>query len=295
MPGNPDTEGHDMASRTTRLALLLLLSAAPGALAQAPATATQPAPDASPAVQEALGRIEQTSAGIKTLGAELRYDVINGLLGDTQRRFGTLVYSAGPPAGFNAHFNRLVVDGKAIAQDRTYIFDGKWLVEKTIEKQSDAGADKVLKRFTKTQIVAPNAPPEESNPLASGRGPFPLPINMNRAVILARYHVTLVPPDAKDDPANDGQALDTIHLKLVPRPGPRVDFTEAHLWYLKDSLLPRRVRTLQIDPDSGEKVKETDVDLTAPKVNDPVDRNALDTSEPTDSGWDIEVQPWTQR
>ena len=280
-----------MRSMTNRCIFVLLLILAPGCLAQTPATA----PATDPAVDKLLDRIEQVSAGIKTLKAEVTFDSINDILGDKQRRFGTLIYSAGPPAGFYAHFDKLLVDDKAIAQDRTYIFDGKWLVEENIEKTSGAGAgtDRVLKQFKKTQIVAPNAPPEESNPLASGRGPFPLPINMNKAVILARYQVTLVTAADKADPKDQGQALESIHLKLVPRPGRRVDFTEADLWYMKDSLLPRKVRTVKIGEDGPE--KETIVDLRQPQVNDPVDRNALDCSEPREPGWEVEVQPWTEK
>jgi hypothetical protein len=294
-----------MPSWTTRCAFVLLL-AAPVVLAQTPAHPAPAAapPSSSPAAAEApadpaadkiLDRLQEAGARIKTFAAALHYDSINHVLDDKQTRLGTLVYVAGPPAGFAAHFNALIVDGKRMARDQTYIFDGKWLVEKNIEKEAGAGpdADRMLRQFKKTQTVAPNAPPQEANPLASGRGPFPLPINMNKAVILARYHVTLVSPGDPADPKDrDGRALDAIHLKLVPRPGPKVDFTEAHLWYLQDSLLPCKVRTLKVTEDGPE--KESVVDLRDAQVNDPVDANALDTSEPREPGWDIEIQPWTQ-
>jgi hypothetical protein len=297
-----------MSFWTGRIAALLLLTAALVARGQMPAAPDSPSPSTQPSASRDAGavdpaavnvleQIQRVSAGIKSLEADVRYDSINHILDDTQRRFGTLVYIAGPPAGFCAHFNRLMVDGKSVPQDRAYIFDGKWMVEKILEKQTDPDTshEHLLKQFKKTQFVAPNAPPEESNPLALGRGPFPLPINMDAAVILARYQVTLIAPS----PDDHGQSTDhafaaaTIHLKLVPRPGRRVDFTEAHLWYLRDSLLARRVCTVQIV--DGSPAKETVIDLTDVKVNQPVDPNLLDTAEPTEPGWDIEVQPWTQK
>src|SRR5690606_9605697 len=88
-------------------------------------------PAVSPEVDAWLTKLEARSDEIRTLTARLRYDKIDALLGDEQRRFGMLHYQAGPPARFAVHFDRLVVDGnRGRQQNRWYVFDGRWLVER---------------------------------------------------------------------------------------------------------------------------------------------------------------------
>ncbi|MEX0776368.1 MAG: hypothetical protein WD042_11745 [Phycisphaeraceae bacterium] len=244
-------------------------AAAPAEAAEAPA-ATQAAPD--PAAVALLQRIEAKADDIKSLQATLRYDRIQGLVGDEQRRLGKLYYLAGPPARFAAQFDWLVYDRRRVPQDRSYIFDGVWLVEKI--------ADEKPKKFIKRQVVPPDADPAKVNPLALGAGPFAIPVNMKKDRVLERFQATIAQPHEKD-PAN------SVHLHLVPRRPLRSGVTEVDLWYDQDSLLPLRVRTFEEESEN-----ESIITLGEHKVNEEIDAKMIDTSEPKGDGWDVQVTPW---
>jgi len=266
---------------SSRILSVGLLAVAATCWAQTSATqpATQPADAVAvekpvdPAVIELLDRIEKKSGAIKTLQARLVFDRIQGLLGDTQRRLGSLVYVAGPPAKFSAHFDELRVDGRSEKKNRWYIFDGTWLVEKL--------ADTNPKQFLKRQIVPPDAKPEQANPLALGGGPFVLPINMNRKLVLERFRVTLPAEDKAKDPAH------TVHLLLKPLADPRSEVTAIDLWYDRESLLPVKVRTFAQDSEN-----ESIILLKDHKLNAELDAQTIDTSEPKETGWEVSVTPW---
>ncbi|MEE9212660.1 MAG: outer membrane lipoprotein carrier protein LolA [Phycisphaeraceae bacterium] len=251
--------------------VLIALTAACHSGAQTTQPATQPAAHSDP-VDSWLDRIEHRSAQIATLQARLRYDRIQVLVGDEQRRFGKLFYEAGPPARFAIHFDKLVTDQNRLErQDRWYIFDGRWLVERLDDQ----------KQYRKYEIIPPDAEPEQADPLALGQGPFAVPLDFRKDRVLQRFEASLVAP-ADDDPP------DTVHLHLVPKPGFGSDVTEIDLWYDRQSLLPVRART--IDESENEAV----IDLTRPRVNEPVDPTLFDTSVPKARGWLVEIKPWEE-
>jgi len=221
-----------------------------------------------------LDRIEQRAATIKILHAKLRYDRIQQLVGDRQRRFGDLVYDAGPPGKFAVHFDRLLVDRRLDRDDRRYIFDGQWMVER-YEKE---------KIFIKREIAPPkNATTDhpQADPLALGDGPFVLPLTFDKAQLLKRFDVSLTPPA-------DGDPPQSVHLHLTPKHSHDNRFTELDLWYGGKTLLPLRART--IDDSENESV----VDLTEVRINEPIDPAVLDTTPPTTDDWRVEIKPWVE-
>ena len=223
-----------------------------------------------------LARIEARSHGLTTLHAKLTYDRIQGLLGDKQRRVGELWYAGGPPARFAVHFDKLLVNRRAVQQDRWYIFDGQWLVERLDDK----------KQFIKRQVVAPptkDAPnPKPADPLALGQGPFPVPIKIKKDEVLKRFEVTIIDPSAKDDPKD----TKTHHLRLVPKKDRRNILTRIDLWFDQSTLLPVQVRTMD------ESENETVVALRDTKVDEPIEKETFDTAVPKGDGWLIEIKPW---
>lgn len=223
-----------------------------------------------------LDRIEARSAAVKSLHAQLMVDRIQNLVGDRQRRFGTMVYDAGPPGRFAVHFDRLLVDRRLDHDQRHYVFDGQWLVER-YEKD---------KLYIKRQVVAPRdgqaSAGDRDDPLALGTGPFVVPVQLKKASLLKRFSAELVGLES------DGSST-TIHLRLVPKPGHAIAWTQVDLWYDHQTLLPRRART--IDDSENESV----VVLSDVRVDEPVDASVIDTSVPTDRGWRIEIKPWNEK
>ena len=264
--------------RSSAWLLMLLISMGaemlPGLGCHAQATTTQPAPASAPldpAVEQWLDRLQEQSEQTKTFQGNVRYDRNQKLVGDRQRRFGTLVYAVGPPAKFAVHFDRLVVDERVDKQDRWYIFDGQWQVERIDDE----------KQFIKRQVVAPNAPPDRANPLGIGEGPFVLPVTMKKDRILKCFDVSLVEPAPAELP-------NTVHLKLVPKPNRRSDYSQIDLWYDRASLLPVRAQALD------ESENETVIEVSKPRVNEPVEEKVFDTDEPKEAGWHVEVTPWEE-
>ena len=245
-------------------------------VATAPTTQPPPGLHASTDTDAWLDRIEQRAATIKTLHAKLRYDRTQQLVGDRQRRFGNLVYDAGPPGKFAVHFDRLLVDRRLDRDDRRYIFDGQWMVERYEQE----------KIFIKRQIAPPpdtqtHDKQPQTDPLALGDGPFVLPLTFDKAQLLKRFDVMLILP-TDDDPSQ------SVHLHLTPKHSHDNRFTELDLWYDRETLLPVRART--IDDSENESV----IDLTDVRVNEPIDPAVLDTTPPTTDDWRVEIKPWAE-
>lgn len=225
-----------------------------------------------------LDRLEAKSAEIKSLQVKLRFDKIQVLQGDQQRRFGVLYFQAGPPARFTAHFDKLIVDNRADKQDRWYIFDGRWLA---VRYDDD-------KTFHKYETIAPGAEPQDADPLALGKGPFAVPVNFNKKRVLERFEVKLLDSDAEDDPPGEP----TLHLQLTPKKGFDRDLKRVDLWYGRETLLPRRALTLSHNEE--EKI----IDLTEPKVNAAVDHALFDTRAPSEKGqrgYKEEIRQWERQ
>lgn len=235
----------------------------------APASSADLPADLAPEAAAWLDKIQAKASTIRTLEARLRYDRTQGLLKDTQTRFGSLVYQTAPTPRFAVHFDRLVVDERSERRSRWYIYDGVWLVEK-LEDQ---------KQFFKRQVVPPDAPAERRDPLALGEGPFAVPVTMNKERVLRRYRVELPAPD-KADPAN------TVRLRLTPRDLDAASFQEIDIWYDRGSLLPIKVRSV------NDSQTESVIQIREPQVNTPIEPSVFDTSPPKSEGWRVEVTPW---
>ena len=262
------------------LPVLALLLTACTAVAEEPAPPTPtPAPPEVPAGAEAptpevdalLDQIEARAAELKTYRVDKLVFKTSMLTGDEQRRLGTLAYEAGPPGKFAVHFNKLITgEGRADAMDTKYIFDGRWLLERN-------GFDKVA---VKRQVVPPDRDPAMVDPLASGRGPFVLPLRPTKAELLRRYHVELQPV-SDDDPG------DSVHLRLTPRDAAAGDLRTLDLWYGRKSLLPLRAR---VDADDV-----TTIELRDAKADAELKDGTFDTTLPDDPSWKTELRPWEER
>ena len=215
---------------------------------------------AEPTAEDWLQRIETRAADIQNLTAKLRYDNNQLLLGDEQRRFGTLVYQAGPPPQFAVHFDKKLVDGHWSQPDLYYVYDGRWLLKRDHEN----------KTATRYQLVPDDE--EAGGEMELGEGPFPIPLNLKKDKVLARFNVELVEP-ADEDPEN------SVHLKLTPREENKTDLTQIDLWFDRESLLPVEVSSV----DDSE--TQTVVRLTETQVNSELPDQTFETALPVGPDW----------
>jgi len=213
-----------------------------------------------------LDRIEAAADDVETLTAKLRYDRNQLLLGDEQRRFGELIYQAGPPPRFKIHFDRKFVDGAWTQPNLYYIYDGQWLLKKDEENRT----------AVRYQLIPDREEGEPDNAddgqMELGEGPFPIPLNLKKDRVLSKFDVE-VKPSHEDDPAN------SVHLTLTPKEGNETDLAVIDLWFDRESLQPVSASTLD-DSDT-----QTVVHLSETVINAELPEQTFDTSLPVEPGW----------
>lgn len=252
-------------------ALLLLATSAP-AEDNTPSDAEPSQPqqaDAQPSeAAKWLTRIEQRADKLDTLTVKLHYDRIKGLLGAKTRRVGTLKYKAGSPVKFAVHFNKQIEGNRATPIDRTYIFDGRWFVEKRPKE-----------KFFKKRELVPEG--EERGLFEMNNQPFVLPLDQDKAYVLERFNVKVMPAKP-DGPKN------SVHLRLTPSPDINIKLKRIDLWYDKQSLLPKRAVTVKGGPnDAPDKSVITVLEVDE---STKLDEAAFDTTPPEAPGWRVEIE-----
>lgn len=232
--------------------------------------ASEQTSDASPAVIHWLDKIDAAGRSLKSLTGELRYEVIQGALGDKQIRLGSLFYDAQKPAKFAVHFDRLLAGRRLLRENRWYIFDGRWMVESIGDQ----------KQFIKREITDPNAKDAaDANPLTDGQGPFALPITLQKDQVLRKYNVKLLAEPTDDSPA--------LKIRLTPHVAQRGQFTQIDLTYDSKTMLPTRVDT------QDETENQTAVILSNVKIDQAIEAVVFDTTPPKSTdGWTVEIKPW---
>lgn len=229
----------------------------------APATPQATAPTQFANARELLDALEKADRDIRTFAAQVRYTRIFELQSDIQTRLGELSFRTDPPSEATPHhvepdagrairkrsvavrFTTLIAGGRQDNQERLWVFDGEWLVEK----------DPVERQFTKRRMVRPG---QVFDPLRVGEGPFFVPVGQRRSDMENFFHASLRDSAVgleDTDPERDAifKALarkvdGLIQLELVPRDGVREvdDFEMIRVWYDPATLLPRA--SLSVDP-----------------------------------------------
>jgi len=241
--------------------------------------------------QQLLVALERVDDRLETLQADIQYDRRFRLQGDQHVRRGKLYYFADregesgegkrvkPDRAFEIDFQSLwLVQAERKEQDRqTWVFDGRWLVEKRPDK----------KQFIAREIAAPG---EEFDPLSIKEGIMPIPIGQRAADVLERYEAQLVPhPDGLgEEPATLTAFVSDCHqLKLMPKPGYMEEskFKEIRLWYEKETLMPRMSRAVDRKGDVSF------VQLLNVERNERLPRGVMVIAPPPEgAGWDVQVE-----
>ncbi len=233
--------------------------------------------------------LERSGGQLQTLQAQIRYTKFFPFEGDQQTRSGTLYYvvegeGEDSRRKFAVHFTELEFDDRIEkGEDRSYVFDGQWLVEK-LHKE---------KQLFKRQVVPPG---QQFDPLRLGEGPFPIPIGQSRDEILERFDATLLATDEGLEEFLEDQAVidwlksehhPTFQLLLTPREefAAELDLAEIRIWYRKADLLPRAAWTRAVNGN------ESTIQLINQVDNSEVPSEMLDTRVPP-NGWDVEITGW---
>ncbi len=203
-----------------------------------------------PEAMKILENLEAAGAEHQALRAELKYEVIDRLTGDSEEREGKVFFrgqSDEEPEKFRISFRTLrQAGGPRIAERVDYAFDGKWL---TVARHR-------TKQMTRYQVVPDG---EQARPMELGRGPFPIPFGQRAEDVVRHFHVST--RDRKED-----EPEGTDYLKLVTRDeyAEQIAFTQLEMWVCEQRHLPVKL----ISRDKNERITtagfeeiETDVEL----------------------------------
>ncbi len=191
------------------------------------------------AVYRALQAIDQAQLKIKDFRANIRITRTDNFTESTNKRYGQFLYIPGKRPKFAVHFTLQKLDQKRIIKlNHRYIFDSDNLADINLN----------AKIFKKTRIT-PYLPKGKAhlyeNPLAAGKGPFPIPFGQSAKHVLRLFDVQIIHKPSKNDPSKK----DFIHLQLKPKKHHRIKYTQIHFWYDKKTMIP--LKAFAIDGDDN--------------------------------------------
>ena len=258
---------YTTAARIALVPVVALALPAWGAGAKPPAP-TQPKVGA--AEMKILRDLEAAGDKYRTVKADLDYQVLIPMLGDSERRTGYVAYSKGDantPARFRVSFHTLQLGDKAAktVEKVDYAFDGQWL---TVAKHK-------IKNITMYQLAAEGKKVEA---LKIGKGPFPVPFGQS-ATEMARYFVPTTRKPVKNDPKG------TIYLRLTTRPEHAAEMptTRMEMWIDAKTHLPVKLKSRDKDR------KITTVEFKDIQTNKAVDPKVFTIRRP--AGYEVVRRP----
>lgn len=251
-----------------------------------------------------LAALEKADRDIRTFASQIRYTRLFEIENDIQTRIGRLYFRTDPPVDPDAgeptqrrrwvavRFEQFIAGQRSDKQEKFWVFDGQWLVEK----------DPVAKQFMKRRMVRPG---QVFDPLRVGEGPFFVPVGQRRADMELYFTAALRPSGDgladEYDPQRD-QLLKSlsakleglIQLELTPRPNMQQveDFSLIRIWYDPQTLLPRA--SLSVDQLGDIDVFELfAIDINEARASLPDNVFNVDPPRP-DEGYHVEVVDETQ-
>jgi hypothetical protein len=232
-----------------------------------PTTATAPAVD--PEAMRILRELEAAGEEHEALRAEVTYEVIDRLTGDSETREGRVFFRRGDekdrPTKFRISFRTLrQAGGPKILAQVDYAFDGHWL---TVAKHR-------IKQMTRYQVVTEG---KQAQPLKLGKGPFPVPFGQKADDVVEYFHVTTRPP-------REGEPENADYLKLVTRDShsDEVSFTQLEMWVNRKTHLPVKL----VSRDKSERTTA----VTFEKIETGVELSEETFHLPRRLGWQYRVE-----
>ncbi len=240
--------------------------------------------------EDMLDVLERANQDLVTLRANIRIGTLKDLQGDLQRRTGVVHYESRKPAPeeavmpvrrFAVKFTELDNDGVVSAENQTFVFTGRDLIERNDNQ-----------KFYSRRCVVKEG--DTRDPMRIGEGPVPLPIGQKKADILQRFEVELWEPTRDLVWHVDGEQKDaekfvdgSKQLRLLPKPEANLqgDIVEIRLWYRPNKAgewLPRLAWTKNKAGDT------TFVELKGVSTNGEIDPAVMNVEKPAGNAWVVQ-------
>lgn len=222
-----------------------------------------------------LEKIDQRMDKIESLKAIVRYDTIQGLVGDSQTRFGQLVYNGQRPRQFAVRFTGIVYGQPPLKPlDERLVFDGRHLAEiKPNEKV-----------FTRWELVEEGENTDDLFDMTNNR--FPLPLDLDPQKIEQGFEAVQIDP-VQPDPVQNKAVPNTVQIRLTPRPEIDAGYEQMDIWFDRETCLPVLVHTL----DAGDSGDEAVIRLSNVETDVTLTDNQFNTDPPLENDWQVELVP----
>jgi hypothetical protein len=207
---------------------VITTATSPTTTTSAPLGGPRPAEPVSEDAMKILRELEAAGDKHHTIKADVDYEVVDLVLGDSEKRTGWVAYSKGDdktPARFRVAFEKCKLGVGAWTEGKKdYAFDGYWLTV----------ADHKIKNITMYQHAAVG---QKVEPLRIGKGPFPLPFGQ-KAADMVKYFIPSTRPPVESDPNS------TVYLRLLTRPqyDAELPTTRMEMWIDAKTYLPVKLK-----------------------------------------------------
>ncbi len=237
---------------------------------------TTTAPAVSKKVSAILDKLEKKRGEIKTLQADIVYELYESIPDDRTIQQGVLRYQAAikkTPVKFMVHFTAMIYDGNMITRkNEWFCFDGK--TSREVRERTKHVIDREI--FKEGSQI---------DPFELGKGPFPLPFGQVKADMIKNFTITMgkTDPKAKKDKA----VADTDHLVLIPKPKSRLagEYKRIEYWLGKKDYMPRRILT--------EHFEDNTITVTFSKIKTNIKFKPKDLWVPVPTGYSHETEVLT--
>jgi len=253
---------------TALVSLMLLLGTCTFARAEEPALT----PDSD--LDTTLDALNARGQNLKDFSADVAIHTADNRTGEDTAQIGTVTFQNrnNGDSRIKVGFDKKESDNgdHKITQKQKldYVLEDGWLTDRDYQKKLEV----------RRQVLKPG---QKMNLLKLGEGPFPLPIGQDKDDVKKQFEASKIPA-AADDPK------DTVHIKLVPRPGSQFEkrFKQIDVFVDTKTNMPARIDTV-------EKAGTTrSTELKNVKLNTGVKDEAFVLPPIANDGWNRREEPF---
>jgi outer membrane lipoprotein-sorting protein len=254
--------------KSIAFALLLLVFVAPVSRAE-----IQIAPDAN--LDTILDALNARGQNLKDFTADVKLTTVSERTGESKAQTGTVVFQelGNGNSRIKVSFDKRQLENGATQQyKQDYLLQDGWLTDRDYSKKLEV----------RRQVLRPG---QKMNMLKLGEGPFPLPIGQDKADVKKQFEATKVAPTAEDP-------KDTVHVKLVPKPGSQFEkrFRQIDVFVDTKTAMPARIDTSE-KPDTARTTELTNIKLNTGVGNHQFGLPNIDNEQ----GWNRREEPFEDK
>jgi outer membrane lipoprotein-sorting protein len=258
-----------MSMKSIVFVILLLLCTFASTRAEEPALK----PDSD--LDTTLDALNARGQNLKDFTADVALHTADNRTGEDTAQIGSVIFQNrnNGDSRIKVGFDKKESDngnGPKITQKQKldYVLEDGWLTDRDYQKKLEV----------RRQVLKPG---QKMNLLKLGEGPFPLPIGQDKDEVKKQFEASKIPA-AADDPK------DTVHVKLVPRPGSQFEkrFKQIDVFVDTKTRMPARIDTV-------EKAGTTrSTELKNLKLNTGVKDEAFVLPPIANEGWNRREEPF---